>query len=193
MPNELGVKSLKNRVMHLAVTLSDQIDKSWLIGAYVSLRTADKLGYRDDQTRTLPEEKKREIYRAVSSDAELPPSFSIQENKEWWSGYFCNGAIFRMVALADVGLKLLYAHENKGEKPKDDRIFTLIKWYESIYHAESLTNLDNARLRVNGQKHRPRGKNRYGGFTKMEEAVEGFQELLSVLSKLEKREGIKNK
>ncbi len=92
--------------------------------------------------------------------------------------------MFRLVALAEIGLKVLYTKETKKKAPEDNHSYNtvLLPWYEGQYG--TLVNIVNARKQVNRSKHRKRNPASRKYFETLKEGIDGFNELLSLLERI---------
>lgn len=88
-----------------------------------------------------------------------------------------------MVALAEIGLKILFEKQMKMAAP--DNYHWLSGWYEKTFPGK-LTNINNARTRVNHFKHKPRKERQRNKFEKMGEAIKALGELLTLLENIER-------
>ena len=169
----------EKKLLTLLPTLPPEIDRPWVLATYLSLKMATELNYTDDAFSKLPNQDQIDF---LSKNL----SFSFQDiqklskgNNTWEAGYFFNNAIFRMVALAEIGLKVLFKRKTTIDAP--DNYWWLSKWYENTF-TQKLGNIQNARKRVNHFKHDTRSKNKNNKvFEKMSEGIKAFQELLSLL------------
>jgi hypothetical protein len=103
-------------------------------------------------------------------------------NKDWEGGYYFNNAMFRMVALAEIALQVLFERKMKM-KPPPKSYHWLVGWFEASYKAR-LNNIGKARTRVNKFKHEPRQRRTRKKFETMKEAVDALKELLSLLEQI---------
>lgn len=180
----MTIEQLKEEVISLVSRLPDHTDRAWLVGIYVSLRTAYHLDYKRDQFSKAQKEKRESALGRVIEDSLLTPSDPFPAQELWRAGYFFNNALLRMVALAEIGLKVLYK-KCKRETPPEENYWKLAKWYESNFNNE-LTYLNKARYQVNRYKHEPRDPTKERELESMDEGILAFRELLSLMSGLAK-------
>lgn len=128
----------------------DETDRAWLVATYLSFQAAEKLGFRDYEfdTLSLPDQTPALLDLLGQSLLEIEGiSTQIQQ---WKSGHFFNNAVPRLVALAEVRLKVLYGKRTKCDLPHN--YLKLVQWYEAVY-SDKLTFLGKAREQVNLMKH----------------------------------------
>ena len=157
-------------------SLPDVIDRSWLVSTYLSLKKAQALGYDEDLFSKLPKGKRDTILHKVKSLGS-----SRTRNKEWEDGYYFNNAMFRVVALTEIALKELFEQKTKMKPPPTYP--WLCEWYEAIYKRK-LSNINNARKRVNKFKHERRSRIIAKKFKTMQEGIDAFEELLLQLEQI---------
>jgi len=151
------LKTIKRRLKPLILSLPEMIDRSWLLSAYLSIRKAYSLNYHNDSFSKLSKADQDDILLYINSLSSLK---TMTRHREWIAGYYFNNAMFRIVALAETGLKVLYTRETKKKAPEDNYAYNnlLLPWYEGRYGI--LHNLKNARKQVNKFKHRNRDRMR---------------------------------
>lgn len=181
----MKIHEYRDRVSSLAKNLPDESDSEWLVAVYLSLATAEELGYEKD-LHALRKREERDARNSgmLCQDSLRPIQFSepADAQKEWTAGYYFNNALFRMVALAEITLQTLFKRE-MGLEPPFMRYGWLADWYK-IRFAGTLDKIANARTRVNRFKHedrlgsRPKAK----ALEKYDDALEALNELLALLT-----------
>jgi hypothetical protein len=166
----------KKRLRNLIPQLPRESDISWLVSAFKSLEKACALNYKKDAFSDLREND--QIKRLLDINA---IDFDSLNDATWLSGYFFNNAMFRMVALAEIGLKILFEKHMKLEAP--DNYHWLSGWYGKTFSGK-LTNINNARTRVNHMKHEIRKERKKSKFEKIGEAIKAFDEVLTLFEKI---------
>ena len=169
--NQIG-----ERLIPLVPKLPDVIDRSWLVSTYLSLKRAYVLNYKEDAFSRLPKGKQDSIVLGIKSLGS-----SKAGNREWESGYYFNNAMFRMVALTEIALKVLFQQKAKMKSPPPYP--RLWEWYETSY-GKTLSNINRARRRVNKFKHEPRSRTTKKRFESMQEGIDAFEELLLLLEQI---------
>jgi len=169
---------LNIRVSSLVSKLPDETDRSWLVTIYLSLKKAAALNYKDDSFSKLTKCNQDTILLKMKS---LDTRRLSTTDKDWIAGYFFNNAMFRIVALAEIGLKILFEKKTKMKAPGD--YGWLSQWYERTFTMK-LDNIQFARRRVNKFKHEPRGKGKKKKFETMREGIDALKELLSLLEQI---------
>jgi len=106
------LKQFKKRLTPLVQMLPEVIDRSWLVSTYLSLKKANGLNYKEDTFSRLPKGQQDAIALGIKSLGS-----SKTGNREWESGYYFNNAMFRMVALAEIALKVLFEKKAKMKPP----------------------------------------------------------------------------
>lgn len=175
------IEQFEEKVRSLAVQLQDDTDKAWLVGTYVSLRTAQELGYQRDDFAKAPAKDRKYTLQCVISENLLDVPNPSSLKKSWKAGYFFNNALLRMVALAEIGLKLLF-EKRTGKKPPPN-YHCLVEWYELNFD-DKLDYVGKARQQVNRYKHKPRDPTERRKLETLEEGVLAFDEILSLMSRL---------
>lgn len=170
------LKEIEKRLPPLVSKLPDVIDRSWLVSTYLSLKKANSLNYKGDMFSRLPKGQQDMIALGIKSLGS-----SKAGNREWESGYYFNNAVFRMVALAEIALKVLFEQKMKMKPPPSYP--WLSGWYETSY-GNRLSGINSARSRVNKFKHEPRHRTVKKKFESMQEGVDAFEELLLLLEQL---------
>jgi hypothetical protein len=170
------LEKIERRLTPLVPKLLDVIDRSWLVSTYLSLKKAYALNYKEDTFSRLPKDKQDTIVLGIKSLGS-----SKAGDKEWESGYYFNNAMFRMVALTEIALKVLFERKVKMKPPPSYP--WLSKWYETSY-GNRLSNVNSARSRVNKFKHEPRSRATKKKFESMQEGVDAFEELLLLLEQV---------
>ena len=173
-------KQIKKRITCLVTKLPKETDRSWLVSIYLSLKKAHGLNYQYDAITRLTKSDQDKILLKVNS-LESRRSSKDEDDKNWVAGYFFNNAMFRMVALTEIGLKVLFEKRMKMQAPND--YWWLSNWYESAFKMK-LNNIQNARRRVNKLKHKPRIGTRNKRFETMSQGIEAFKELLALLEQI---------
>ena len=175
----MTIRTYKERVSSLAKALPDKSDTEWLIAVYLSLGTAESLGYTRDSFARLD----RNARDAVNADMLSSDSFKIPESSEakrkWLAGHYFNNALFRMVALAEITLKTLFEREMNMKPP--DNYWWLVDWYKKNF-AKKLDFIGRARERVNKFKHVPRDRTRPMALDTYADGLKAFEELLVLMS-----------
>lgn len=170
---------IKKRIASLLPKLPDEIDRSWLASTYLSLRKAHALCYQNDSISRLPKNGQDRIVLEITSlDARRAP----KEIKDWIAAYYFNNALFRTVALTEIGLKVLFEKKMKMEPPPKSYQW-LADWYKTD-SGMTLNNIANARKRVNKFKHEPRRRINKKKFETMREGIDALKELLLLLEKI---------
>jgi hypothetical protein len=163
------------------VTLPEEIDRSWLLSTYLSLRRADQLNYKDDTVSKLPKTGQNNILLKITS---LNSRNTLKHAKKWLAGYYFNNAMFRTVALAETGLKVLYEKRTTKKAPRgNDAYPRLLGWYKENFNM-NLDNIAKARQQVNMFKHDVRSPSRRKEFETMKEGIEALKELISLLKRI---------
>jgi hypothetical protein len=173
----IDFNNLEKRVISIVVALPEEIDRSWLIAVFLSLRKAYELNYQRDDISLLNKADQNNLLLRITAFNFNSFKHSTSEEKIWAAGYFFNNAMFRMVALTEIGLKLLKKLQNKKNKGKHTQ---LSKWYEETFQ-QKLTNIENARKRVISLKHHLRNSKGKKSFEGMSEGVVAFNELLTLM------------
>ncbi len=158
--------------------LPQETDRAWLVSTYLSLEKAHALNYQHDAISKLPKSDQDNLLLKINT---LDSHRLSRNNKKWIAGYFFNNAMFRMVALTEIGLKILFEKTMKMKAPDD--YWWLCNWYESTFNMK-LSNIQNARRRVNKFKHEPRFGKRKKKFETISEGIDAFKELLSLLEQI---------
>src|ERR1700728_1377624 len=91
---------LQGRVIRLIETLSDSSVRSRLVWAYASICRADQRGYRRDDFRSLRTEARTVAMKKLVTEPD--------KDHQTEAAYYFNNALFRMVIVAEIGLKQLY-------------------------------------------------------------------------------------
>jgi hypothetical protein len=107
---------INRRLKPLILNLPETVDRSWLLSTYLSLKKAYSLNYKNDSLSKLSKSDQDAILLDIRS---LGSAKTISAHREWIAGYYFNNAMFRIVALAETGLKVLYTRETK-KKAADD-------------------------------------------------------------------------
>jgi len=175
---------LKKRVDSLIPILPQETDVSWLVSIYFSLNKAYELNYQYDAISKLIKSDQADILLKISSLNFTSNAKLSKEERTWLAGYYFNNAMFRMVALTEIGLKILFEQKMKVKPPKD--YGWLSKWYLMVF-GKNLINVQNARSRVNKQKHELRGTKNSKQFESMKDGIYAFNELLSLLEDIQKQ------
>lgn len=171
-------KQIKKRVTSLVIKLPQETDRAWLVSTYLSLRKAHGLNYQYDAISKLAKSDQDNLLLKINS---LDSRRLSRDDKNWIAGYFFNNAMFRMVALTEIGLKVLFEKRMKMKAPDD--YWWLSNWYKSSFNM-TLNNIQNARRRVNKFKHEPRLGTRRKKFETINEGIDAFKELLSLLEQI---------
>ncbi len=161
----------------------DVADKAWVCAVFVSLHFAETLGYKEDTFIKLKnrQEKHETLLAIVKDNLLLPTSRSPKQQKYWSAGHFYNNALFRIVALAETRLPVLYKLR-VGVRPQED-YFWLSRWYEKTF-GESLELVYRAREQVNRLKHDPHYKRRNPKADLLEEGIDAFREVITLLERM---------
>lgn len=174
MKNQLD--QYKRRLIKVIPQLPQETDISWLVSVLTSLEKAYTMNYKKDAFSDLRENDQIKRLLSISSS-----EFDSSKDNTWLSGYFFNNAMFRMVALAEIGLKILFEKHIKLDAP--DNYHWLSCWYRKAFHG-NLTNINNARTRVNQFKHKPRDLSQRSKFKKIGEGIKALGELLTLLENI---------
>jgi len=169
---------LIKRVSSLVSKLPDETDRSWLVTTYLSLKKASAYNYKKDAFSKLAKSNQDAILLKINS---LDPRKLSVTEKDWIAGYFFNNAMFRIVALAEIGLIILFEKKEKKQAPRDYRL--LSQWYEKTFTMK-LKKVQLARKRVNKFKHEPRSAVKNKKYETMREGIDAFKELLSLLEQI---------
>lgn len=157
----------------------DEADKAWVVAVFVSLRTATTLDYQQDSFIRLSKKEKHDALLAIMSEDRLLPPQSSPSEQYWRAGHFYNNALFRIVALAETRLPVLYERHARG-KPPEENYWELSKWYEETF-AESLEHVNRARAQVNRLKHVPHYERLDPRAERLEEGIAAFREVIRLL------------
>jgi len=172
---------IKKSIQSLIFVLPEEIDRSWLLSSYLSLRKAFLLNYERDAVARLLKVDQDNLLLKITS---LTPRKTLKLVEEWVAGYYFNNAMFRMVALAETGLKVLYQKKTSRKAPKGNRAYyILLGWYKKNYGL-NLDIITEARIQINVFKHDVRSPERSKKFETMREGVEAFKELLLLLAQI---------
>lgn len=99
-------------------------------------------------------------------------------------GYYFNNALFRTVALAEIGLKFLYTKETNKKPPKQKDVYYVLKdWYTAKY-SMPLAAITSARQQVNDFKHKARGSQKAKHLETIRDAFTAIDELLTLLEQI---------
>jgi hypothetical protein len=164
---------LQGRVIRLIEILSDSSVRSRLVWAYASICRADQRGYRRDDFRSLRTEARTVAMKKLVTEPD--------KDHQTEAAYYFNNALFRMVIVAEIGLKQLYK-SREGLDPPDDWLW-ITSWYERTYQGP-IKNLRVARREINEWKHRERGEPN-GDARRCETLQDGIKVLREVLDLLE--------
>jgi hypothetical protein len=179
MNNQLTI--IQKRIKSLIQALPEEIDRSWLASSYLSLKKAQTLQYKDDAFSKLPKATQDQFLLTATS---LSIQKKVRNSKQWIAGYYFNNALFRTVALAEIGLKVLYTKETKNKPPKGRDVYYQLKdWYTAKYNM-NLTTITKARKQVNEFKHDTRGSTTIKRFETMNDAIVALNEVLTLLEKV---------
>jgi len=107
------------------------------------------------------------------------PKPTDAKKKMWLAGYYFNNALLRMVALAEITLKLLFEREMKMKSPNN--YWCLVGWYKRKF-AGKLKYIASARARVNKFKHDPRDRTKPKALESYADGLKAFKELLKLMS-----------
>jgi hypothetical protein len=181
----LKIRKYKNTVQSLAAILPDKSDAEWLVAIYLSLGTAEELGYKEDSYARLDRKTRNEGNADMLSKDSLQFPASSDITKKWLAGHYFNNALFRMVALSEISLRTLFYREAKMSPNLEPPInyWWLVDWYEGKFERK-LKYIHKARRRVNKFKHDPRERQ---GPKALETLGDGFlalEELLLLMSVL---------
>ncbi|HEU4933750.1 MAG TPA: hypothetical protein VFT48_16815 [Pyrinomonadaceae bacterium] len=176
----MKIERYKSQTLSLVKSLPETSDAEWLVAVYLSLGTAEKLGYKKD----IHARKPRRDRDAINADLLSTNSFDRQEpsaeKTAWLAGHFFNNALFRIVALAEITLNELFEREFQMEPPR--QIYDwLAKWYTQK-HGKKLDWIKKSRERVNRFKHRKRARQETKPLEEYEHGLKAFEELLTLMS-----------
>lgn len=137
--------------------------------------------YEDDAFSKLSKATQDQFLLTTNS---LSIHKKVRSSKQWIAGYYFNNALFRSVALAEIGLKVLYTKETKKKPPTGRDIYYRLKdWYTAKY-SMNLTTITRARQQVNDYKHDTRGSTNIKHLETMDDAIVALNELLALLEKI---------
>jgi hypothetical protein len=153
----------------------DETDRAWLVATYLSFQAAEELGFRDYEFDTLSLSDQTPELLELQGRPFLETQGISTQAKQWKAGYFFNNAVLRLVALAEVRLKVLYRKRTKCELPHN--YWTLVKWYEEVY-SDKLTFLGKAREQVNLMKHQRHEPEVHNMLKSLDDGLTAFRELL---------------
>jgi len=172
---------IKKSVESLIMILPEEIDRSWLLSVYLSLLRAFALNYRNDAVSRLSKADQDKLLPKITS---LTSRNTTKDAKKWFAGYYFNNAMFRTVALAETGLKVLYEKTTSKKVPAGNKVYhDLRTWYENRFGLK-LDNISKARQQVNVFKHDVRSPTTCKKFETMVEGIEAFKELLTLLKQI---------
>jgi hypothetical protein len=170
---------IKKRISNLLQNLPSGIDRSWLVSSYLSLKQSFEMKYQKDFFLEIERNKQNIVLEEINS---LDFEGTSNENKFFVAGFYFNNSVFRIVALAEIGLKVLF--EKKMKLPAIKRDYKWLKeWYEKTFN-KKMDNIQSARKRVNVFKHEPRSVNLQKKFETIEDGIAALEELLLLLEKI---------
>jgi hypothetical protein len=172
---------MQKKIELLIPALPEEIDRSWLVSSCLSLKKAQTMQYKDDAFSKLPKATQDQFLLNTNS---LSIHKKVHSSKQWIAGYYFNNALFRIVALAEIGLKVLYTKETKKEPPTGRDVYYRLKnWYSAKFNM-NLTTITKARQQVNDYKHHTRGSTNIKHLETMHDAIVSLYELLALLEKI---------
>jgi hypothetical protein len=175
---ESELDRLQNKLNQIVSTLPKEIDRSWLVSAYLSLKKAERMKYKYDVISRLEKKQQDNILKQCTSFSAEGKSENI---KNWIAGYYFNNAMLRMVALAEIGLKVLFEKKEKIEPPDD--YWWLSTWYTK-HTGNRLSTIQQARKRVNKLKHEKKQEKSKQKFETLRQGVSALKELLVLMGQL---------
>jgi hypothetical protein len=159
----------------------DETDRAWLVATYLSFQAAEELGFRDYEFDTLSLPDQTPALIELLGQPLLETRGISTQVQQWKAGYFFNNAVLRLVAFAEVRLKVLYGKSTKCELPHN--YWTLVQWYEAVY-SDNLTFLGKARKQVNLMKHQRHEPAMHNMLKSLDDGLTAFSELLRVSSRV---------
>jgi hypothetical protein len=96
----------------------DETDRAWLVATYLSFQAAEEFGFRDYEFDMLSLPNQTPALLELLGKPLLETQGISTQAQQWKAGHFFNNAVPRLVALAEVHLKVLY--RNWGRRLKDD-------------------------------------------------------------------------
>ena len=112
----MTLSDLKDRVKIVLGKLPEGVDRAWLVANYLSLRTAQDLGYVDDSFARLTDPQRTEaMLAAVDRGAE--EGCGLAGLVLFGAAHFFNNALFRMAAQAELVLQCLCCAPEELEPP----------------------------------------------------------------------------
>jgi len=175
----MKVEDLRQKVAELAPQVPEKSDAEWLIAVYVSLSTAERLGYKKDTFAMLPRSERESVNKGLISQDLLNIAELSESEKTWLSGHFFNNALFRMVALVEIALKTLF--EQRMHMTAPNNYWWIVDWYKANFQG-TLGYVKRARQRVNTFKHEPRDYEKVPKLETLADGIQAFHELLELLS-----------
>jgi hypothetical protein len=145
--NNPTLSQLQRKLTAVIETLPDSSIRSRLVWAYASLCRAEERRYRHDDFRKLRTGARTLAMKQLVAE----PCKEHQTD----AAYYFNNALFRMVVVAEIGLKQLFKRRESLDPPDDWN--WIASWYERTYKAR-LTYLRVARKEINEWKHRERAE-----------------------------------
>ncbi len=175
----MQIEAYKEGVASLLRKLPEHSDPEWLLAVYLSLGTAERLGYKHDEF-ARKERSERDLVNIQMLSA---PYFSLPAStNKWLAGHFFNNALFRMVALAEITLNDLFQRKMNLDPPRNGYGW-LVDWY-GITCAGTLEYMNKARARVNKFKHHERQRAKAKPLETYDDGLRAFEELLTLMRQL---------
>jgi hypothetical protein len=175
----MKIEMYKTKVENLLRSLYEESDAEWLLAVYLSLETAEKLGYTHDAFARKSRTDRDKTNLEMLSDHFFSIPASTEDKNDWLAGHCFNNALFRMVALAEITLNDLFKQE-MGMEPPFMRYDWLVKWYETK-HLGKLKFIGKARARVNKFKHEKRDRSKPKALETYSDGLIAFEELLVLM------------
>jgi len=176
----MSIREYEKKVEETIGRLPDGVERVWLVAAYLSLKAAERLGYRENEIAALGTDVRDEILGKLLFEDITSAEFSKKYAAKWISGYFYNNAVFRIAALSEIALTIIGEQEGKDTNLEKKE---LLDWYIKKY-GERPIHLIKIIDRTNYLKNRRRDATRTTTYDELVEGIEAFGELLKVISKI---------